>query len=262
MIPKIIHYCWFGYNQKSNMAEKCIASWKKYCPDYEIIEWNEKNFDISSAPLYVRQAYDAKKWAFATDYIRLWIIYNYGGIYLDTDVELIKPLDSLLEHSGFIGRQPGYQVNTGAGFGACAKHPGIKEMLDDYENIPFIKVDGTMDLLTCPHRNSLHLIDNGLLLDDSYQEITDMVIYPVEYFSPMDAYSRELKVSKNTYSIHHCEASWNPNETKAIKRKRYWVFKMKRDVDYLLHTPNRVLMKLLGNQRYEELKKKLKGSEL
>ena len=103
MIPKIIHYCWFGRNPKPKLAEKCIKSWKKYCPEYEIIEWNEDNYDLSSAPLYVRQAYEAKRWAFVTDYIRLQVIYENGGIYLDTDVELRKSLDPLLVHQAYFG---------------------------------------------------------------------------------------------------------------------------------------------------------------
>ena len=118
MIPKVIHYCWFGGNTKPASVLKCIESWKKYCPDYEIREWNEENFPVGDN-LYCKQAYEAKKWAFATDYARLVIVYNNGGIYLDTDVEVIKPLDDLLNHKFFIGRQQGFQVNTGSGFGAA-----------------------------------------------------------------------------------------------------------------------------------------------
>ena len=131
MIPKIIHYCWFGRNSKPHSVLKCIKSWEKYLPDYKIIEWNEDNFPIEDN-IYCKQAYECKKWAFATDYARLWIIYNYGGIYLDTDVEVVKSWDPLLKHDCFIGRQPGYQVNTGSGFGAVKGHPLIKIMLDDY----------------------------------------------------------------------------------------------------------------------------------
>ena len=149
MIPKVIHYCWFGGNAKPASVLKCIESWKKYCPGYEIKEWNEENFRIEDN-LYCKQAYDAKKWAFATDYARLVIVYNNGGIYLDTDVEVIKPLDDLLNHKFFIGRQQGFQVNTGSGFGAEKGHPVLKRMIDDYEDIPFIDENGEMDLLTCP----------------------------------------------------------------------------------------------------------------
>lgn len=258
MIPKVIHYCWFGRNEKPNSVLKCIASWKKYLPDYKIIEWNEDNFQVN-INLYCQQAYNAKKWAFATDYVRLWIIYHYGGIYLDTDVEVIRSWDDLLKHNCFIGRQPGYQVNTGAGFGACKGHPLIKRMLDDYEDIPFIKENGEMDLWTCPHRNSQWLFEQGLRKDDSYQEIEDAVIYPIEYFSPLDAYSRQLKITKNTYSVHHCDATWKPSETKLLKMKRYWVCKMKRDIDFILHVPNRIVKSILGAEKYEEFKHRMKG---
>ncbi|MBQ8333040.1 MAG: glycosyl transferase [Clostridia bacterium] len=260
MINKTIHYCWFGQNSKPKLVEKCIKSWKKYCPDYKIIEWNEVNFDIASAPLYVRQAYEAKKWAFATDYIRLWIIYNYGGIYLDTDVELIKSLDPLLHHNCFIGRQPGYLVNTGAGFGAIPHHPLIKIMLDDYNDIAFIKDNGEMDLWTCPHRNSQWLLKNGLKLEDSYQEITDAAIYPVEYFSPLDAYTRHLKITDNTYSVHHCDATWKPSETMLRKNMRHIEYLLKESRHTITHIPHRLMRRLIGDNDYETLKQKLKGT--
>ena len=195
MIPKVIHYCWFGGNTKPASVLKCIESWKKYCPDYEIREWNEENFPVGDN-LYCKQAYEAKKWAFATDYARLVIVYNNGGIYLDTDVEVIKPLDDLLNHKFFIGRQQGFQVNTGSGFGAEKGHPVLKRMIDDYDGIPFISKDGEMDLLTCPKRNSQWLFENGMRNDDSFQEIHGVTIYPTEYFSPFDVWSGRMKTQR------------------------------------------------------------------
>lgn len=259
MIPKTIHYCWFGNNTKPSSVEKCIDSWKKFCPDYEIIEWNESNFDIN-INLYCKQAYEAKKWAFATDYIRLWIIYNYGGIYLDTDVEVIKSLDPLLHHDCFIGRQPGFQVNTGAGFGAVKGHELIKIMLDDYDTIPFVKENGDFDLWTCPHRNSQWLFEHGLKCDDSYQEIANAAIYPIEYFSPLEAYSRNLRVTDKTYSIHHCDASWNPADNKFTKFKRHLCFNFKELMHKVVHIPNKLAKNLLGESKYEKLKNKFKGN--
>ena len=138
MIPKTIHYCWFGRNPKPALAQKCIQSWKKHCPDYTIMEWNEDNYDISSAPLYVRQAYEARKWAFVTDYVRLHVVHDHGGIYMDTDVELKKNPDALLEYSAYFGFEDGQYVNTGLGFGAIPGHPFLKEIMADYEGIPFI----------------------------------------------------------------------------------------------------------------------------
>lgn len=258
MIPKVIHYCWFGRNSKPASVKKCIESWKKYCPDYQLIEWNEDNFSIN-INLYCKQAYDMKKWAFVSDYARLWIIYHYGGIYLDTDVEIIRSWDSLLKHDCFLGRQPGFQINTGVGFGAIKEHPLIKRMMDDYEDIPFIKENGEMDLWTCPHRNSQWLFAHGLKKEDVYQEIADAAIYPIEFFSPKDAWSRKTIKTSNTYSIHHCDGTWNPNETRKEHLKRYLTNSVSHFIDYIVHFPNRVLRKLLGNVRYEQLKKKWKG---
>lgn len=260
MIPKVIHYCWFGRNPKPMSVQKCINSWKKYCPEYKIIEWNEENYPVDDN-LYCKQAYEAKKWAFATDYARLWIIYNYGGIYLDTDVEIIKSWDPLLNHECFLGRQPGFQVNTGVGFGAVKGHPLIKRMMDDYEDIPFIKENGEMDLWTCPHRNSQWLFQNGLRHDDSYQEIAGAAIYPIEYFSPKDAWSRQTIKTVNTYSIHHCDGTWNPKETHREHMKRYLKNRLRNTADFIIHIPNRILRCLLGRQRYDNLKKKWRGNK-
>ncbi len=144
MIPKVIHYCWFGGGEKSRLMKKCIKSWKKYCPDYEIIEWNEDNFDVNGIE-FTKGAYNAKKWAFVTDYARLDIIYKHGGIYLDTDVELLKPLDELLKYKGFFGFEEMGMVNTGVGFGAEKGNLLVKQMRDDYNNDVYSK-----DSETCP----------------------------------------------------------------------------------------------------------------
>lgn len=253
MIPKVIHYCWFGGNTKPASVLKCIESWKKYCPDYEIREWNEENFPVGDN-LYCKQAYEAKKWAFATDYARLVIVYNNGGIYLDTDVEVIKPLDDLLNHKFFIGRQQGFQVNTGSGFGAEKGHPVLKRMIDDYEGIPFISKDGEMDLLTCPKRNSQWLFENGMRNDDSFQEIHDVTIYPTEYFSPFDVWSGRMNVTDKTYSIHHCDATWNPDENKKSRKLRFLKYRLMSAADFIIHIPNRILRLILGEDGYNKLK--------
>lgn len=143
-IPKIIHYCWFGGGPISEADRKCMESWKKYCPDYKIIEWNEQNFEIS-ANRYAQQAYEAKKYAFVSDYVRLAVVYEYGGIYLDTDVELVRPLDELLELPGFMGFQNNNEVATGLGFGACKGNPVVQALLRDYDALDFIKADGSVD---------------------------------------------------------------------------------------------------------------------
>lgn len=252
MIPKIIHYCWFGHNPKPKLALKCMKSWKKYCPDYEIIEWNEDNFDISSCPLYVRQAYEAKKWAFVTDYVRLKVVYDEGGIYLDTDVELIKSLDALLEYDAYFGFEDGTHVNTGLGFGAVKGAPILHEMMLDYKDIPFIMEDGKLDLTPCPQRNTEIFVRHGLVQDDVRQELDEgILILPSEVLCPLSYSTGKLKKAKNTISIHRFSATWKTKEDKAREKKRADALKK----DYLIHTPNRIGKRLLGDTRYEELKR-------
>lgn len=210
-IPKKIHYCWFGKNPLPKSVLKCIASWKRYCPDYEIIQWNETNFDVN-AICYTKEAYASKQWAFVSDYARIKIIYENGGIYLDTDVELIRPLDSLLNYDGFMGFQNNETVATGLGFGAIAGHPVLQYLLDDYHGISFYKSDGTMDTTPCPDRNTKCLERLGLRIDGTKQEIKGMHIFPAEYFSPMDWKTGKIKKTANTYSIHYYKASWLSKE--------------------------------------------------
>ena len=221
MIPKKIHYCWLGGGKKPKLAEKCIKSWKKYCPGYEIIEWNESNLDISSFPLYTRQAYEKKKWGFVPDYIRLWLIYNYGGIYLDTDVELIKKPDDLLEHPAFFGFEDSGFVALGLMFGGEAGNRLIKEMMDDYLNRSFIKEDGSLDLTASPYINTKIFEKHGLVCDNSFQKIDALaVVFPTEYFCPLGYYSGKLQITDNTYSIHHFMASWQTEEQKQTRGSR------------------------------------------
>lgn len=152
-IPKIIHYCWFGGGPIGEADRKCIESWQKFCPDYRIMRWDETNFDLDCSP-YVRQAYDAGRYAFVSDYVRLAVLYRYGGIYLDTDVELVKPLDELLELPGFMGFQTNNEVATGLGFGARKGNSVVQALLRDYDALDFLKADGSADLTPCPERNT------------------------------------------------------------------------------------------------------------
>lgn len=221
MIPKTIHYCWFGHNPKPKLAEKCIRSWKKHCPDYEIIEWNEENFDLSKAPLYVRQAYEAKKWAFVTDYVRLQVVYENGGIYMDTDVELKKCLDPLLSRTAYFGFENGNLVNTGIGFGAEKGTFLLKELMKDYKDIPFVLEDGSLDLLPCPQRNLKVFLDRGLKLDDSMQVLAgDILILPSVYLCPIDSVMKIRTESPDTISIHWFDASWAENRAKKRREQR------------------------------------------
>ena len=212
-IPKVIHYCWFGRGNLPKLVEKCIKSWKKYCPDYEIICWNEDNFDLSQNR-YLQEAYQAKKWAFVSDYARLKLIYDHGGIYLDTDVELRKPLDKLLDDSGFMGFDEKGIIATGLGFGAEPGNEVIGELLKDYDGIPFLLPDGSYDLTPCPDRNTDTLKRLGMDMDPAGGRFMGITFYPADYFCPMDYYTRKKTITKNTYSIHHYCASWTSPVTK------------------------------------------------
>ena len=220
MIPKVIHYCWFGGNPLPKDAEKCIASWRKYCPDYEIKQWNESNFDLNCCD-YVKEAYQAKKWAFVSDYARFWILYHYGGLYFDTDVEVIKPMDDLIEKGSFMGEEAGLpdnnsECNPGLGLAAApglglAAAPGLglyKEILDYYEQQHFLNPDGSNNLLTVVDRTTEILKLHGFKGDGSIEEVDGVFIYPPEYFCPMNYRTEKITITKNTRSIHHYSATW------------------------------------------------------
>ena len=225
MIPKVIHYCWFGHNQKPDSFSKYLASWKKYCPDYEIIEWNEENFDITIND-YVKEAYAAKKWAFVTDYARLWIIYNHGGIYLDTDVEVIKSFDELLCNDAFFGFEDEF-IATGLGFGAVKWNTVVELMIKDYAGKHFLLSDGKYDTTTCPVRNTnsiKHLFPTNYDQMKSFK-IQGAVLFPPEYFCPLNPGTGILQKTSNTYSIHHYTATWLSEDQQVVHQWR--LFKRK-----------------------------------
>lgn len=212
-IPKVIHYCWFGKGEMPKLAKKCIKSWKKYCPEYKIICWNEDNFDINQNK-YAKEAYDAGKWAFVSDYVRLKVLYDEGGIYLDTDVELIKPLDILIKDNGYMGFEDDKIVSTGLGF-ACEKgNEVVGAFLKDYDDISFILPDGTYDLTPCPKRNTETLIKLGLDIENKDQIFMGIQFFPQDYFCPINYYTGRKKITNNTYSIHHFSASWTSATSK------------------------------------------------
>lgn len=222
MIPKIIHYCWFGRNPLPDEYRVYMESWKKYCPDYEIKEWNEDSFDINQNQ-YCREAYESQKWAFVSDYARLKIVYDYGGVYLDTDVELLRSLTPLIESGiGFIGFQNQEQITTGLGFAAKPKNECIKKMLDLYENRSFITEKGKYDLTPCPVYNTVALKQYGLKVgknnSKTIQEICEINILPIEYLNPYNADTSEMNITENTYTIHHYSASWFKKGQKKIQK--------------------------------------------
>ena len=206
-IPKIIHYCWFGMNPLPELAKKCIASWKKFLPDYEIKEWNEENYDVRKIP-YTAQAYDAKKYAFVSDFARFDILYQYGGIYFDTDVEVIKPLDEILKRGSFAGVECAGALNAGLGIASPAASPIYKEILDSYRESSFIKPDGSLDLTTVVTRVSNIFKLHGLKDLDDIQKVAGVTVYPAEYFCPKNFETGGLNITGKTFSIHWFDGSW------------------------------------------------------
>lgn len=233
MIPKVIHYCWFGGNPLPKSAQKCIASWRKYLPDYEIKEWNESNFDVNIIP-YTAEAYKAKKYAFVSDYARFWILYKYGGLYFDTDVEVIKNMDDIIAKGPFMGceneAKPGAtpaQLGVAPGLG-LGVNPGLGlygEILNWYNTHHFITwtgvieknvVDITTEIL---NKNGIEILDAGVL------KSSGILIYPREYFCPKDYITGEMNITDKTKSIHHYSATWVGNKRtfvdKVIKRLKF-----------------------------------------
>ncbi len=219
-IPKVIYYCWFGKGKMTHLSEKCMESWKKYCPDYKIVCVNEENFDINQNK-YVKEAYDAGKWAFVSDFARLKVLYDNGGVYFDTDVELIKPIDKLIEEKGFMGFDDNGIISTGLGF-ACEKgNKLIEALLRDYDEIPFVLPDGTYDLTPCPERNTKTMQRLGMDISKQNQIFMGVQMLPEDYLCPMKYYTGKKIITKNTYSIHHFCASWiSPTAKRTLLLKR------------------------------------------
>lgn len=213
MIPKKIHYCWFGKKELPPLAKKCIQSWRDFFPDYEIIEWNEENFNLNFNQ-YVREAYDERQYAFVTDVARLYIVYTQGGIYFDTDVEVIKPFNNLLSNEAFFGLERDGYVATGLGFGASKNNNFVKMLLDDYKDMKFINEDGTYNKIACPITNSEVFKKYGFNLDNKYEQIDGISVYPSDFLNPKGGYEKETIITDNTVSIHHFDGSWLSSEQK------------------------------------------------
>lgn len=248
MIPKIIHFCWFGGKDLPDSTKRYIKTWRKNLPDYKIRKWDEKSFDIQSAPVYVQEAYAAGKFAFVSDYVRILALLKYGGIYFDTDVEVVKPFDEYLEgRSMVLGFESDRSLTTA--FIACSKaHPFIREFEKSYHERRFIQEDGSMDLTAINVGFSAQAEAWGLDLSRNvFQEIgDDIAVYPIEYFAAFDVENWHEKEGPNTCTIHHMDASWVEKKTS----KRIVVIKR--------------LQKFLGYDRYDKLRglaQKLKGKK-
>lgn len=222
MLPKIIHYCWFGGKPLSKLSIKCIESWKKFLPDYEIKEWNEDNFNVNIIP-YTQEAYKAKRWAFVSDYARFWILYNYGGIYFDTDVELIRPIDDIINLGGFMGcetiahKNIPFFINPGLGIGCEAGNPTYKGLLELYSKTCFFMENGEQNLKSIVYYTSEYLETLGLVKKDTIQCINCIYIYPKDYFNPYDADSGKVIITENTRTIHHFAGSWFTPKERIMK---------------------------------------------
>ncbi len=212
-IPKKIHYIWFSNNPIPKRLQSYIDGWKRLCEDYEICCWNEANYDVSKNA-YMYQAYKDKRWSFVSDYARLDIVYQHGGIYLDTDVELIRRPDELLFNDAFIGFERLSTVNTGAGFGAKQGHPIIKELRDFYNDIKFNNASDPNDMILCPVYETAILKKHGLVLNGDFQIVDDMTVYPVMYFNAKSLYSDRLQITEETVSVHHCSWTWAGSKSK------------------------------------------------
>lgn len=206
MIKRTIHYCWFGGKEKPSFSKKCISSWRKNCPGYDIVEWNESNFDVCRNR-YARYCYDNKKWAFLSDFVRLEVIAEYGGIYFDTDVELVGELDGLLQYEAFYGFENNQNIATGLGFGAQANHPTVLAMRQQYLDLQPL-ADGSYPTVACPALNTKALLPFGLKLDGTRQNIAGAEIFPSDWFNPYDDPTGRLNKTENTVSIHWYSKSW------------------------------------------------------
>lgn len=221
-IPRIIHYCWFGRGEKSAKIKKCIKSWRTYLPDYQVIEWNEDNFDVGMNK-YAQEAYAAKKYAFVSDYARLYALYHRGGIYMDTDVEVIRSLDRFLVHEAFSGFEDGVCLQSGT-IGAVAGHPWIGQLLDGYANRSFVLSDGSLDLTTNTAVMTKDAAARGLNLNGTYQVLEEgIVIYPRTYFSPYDYINGANYITNDSYTIHHFAKSWLPAHVRLRSKVKRWV---------------------------------------
>lgn len=257
MIPKIIHYCWFGQGEMSYLMKKCIKSWKKYCSDYQIIEWNENNFDINSS-YWTKEAYEAKKYAFIADYVRLKVLDEYGGIYLDTDQELIKPIDTFLDHKVFMGFMNVSSISMGL-IGSEKNHPIIHQLFQYYDNRHFI-VGGKQDLNPNTEWVTKILLENGFKQNNNYQILSgDIHIYPQAYFCPTSCVSIEDCSSSETVAIHHWAMTWRTDKAKKdFERVKRHQKKWYRTLEYLRYVPNRIVRKIFGDKNIDALKRKIK----
>jgi hypothetical protein len=220
MIPKIIHYCWFGSKRMTKLSDKCVKSWREYLPDYQLKLWNEESFDINCNE-FAKEAYLSKKYAFVSDYVRLFALYNYGGIYMDTDVEVIRNIDQFLSLPAFSGFETQTNIPTGI-MGSSQYGIWVKELLDYYSDIHFILADGSMNTVSNTITISRIMNEGGFKFDNTVQNYKGVVtIYPSDYFCPKSYDTGQIHLTHNTFCIHHFAGSWlsNSKKTKRLVAK-------------------------------------------
>ena len=246
MIPKVIHYCWFGHKPLPGSARRCIGSWKRFFPGWEIREWNEANFDVAAIP-YTREAYERGKYAFVSDYARFYVLYRFGGLYFDTDVEVIRPMDDVVAGGPFMGIEQSLHavgVNPGQGLGA---EPGMalyKALLDHYADLHFVDADGVPLPGTVVRHTTDVLLRYGFRPENAMQQVAGVRICPNDWFNPLDDATGRLTLTENTRSIHHYAKTWVDH----YGPLRLWI--------------TRRLHRLFGVERMQRLKKRLFSDRL
>lgn len=253
MIPKIIHYCWFGRGEMPKLMKKCIKSWKKFCPGWKVVLWNEDTFDVNSN-IWTKQAYEARKFAFVTDYVRLKALYEQGGVYMDADVELVQPIDRFLEHEAFSGFENPQSVPTGI-IAAQAGHPVIKGWLDWYVDRPYL-IDGKPNMEPNVSFMTRDLLNRGLVLNDTYQVIGGFAMYPQTYFCPLHTDTVHHCRTEKTVAIHHFTSTWRtPKGIKDMKKAKFhttWLYQTWEQIKVL---PQKTFRKIFGDNAMEKLKR-------
>lgn len=240
MIPKIIHYCWFGRGEMPELVQNCIASWHTHMPDWEYRLWTEDNFDMLSAPAYVQEAYAAKKFAFVSDYVRIWALERVGGLYLDTDVEVLCSFEPLLNDTAFIGLEESLALLPGTCVMACETQcQWMKDMLATYDGAHFLREDGALDMTTNVQRLGKRMVQGGLLHERKIQYLPQwgLRVYTHDYFSPITS-TRVMRKTKNTYCIHRFAGTWVDGKKSGIRD--WWIV---REVINLLVQIKRLIYK-------------------
>lgn len=256
MIPKIIHYCWFGRGEMPKLMKKCIKSWSKFCPGWKVILWNEDTFDVNSN-IWTKQAYEARKFAFVTDYVRLKALYEQGGVYMDADVELVQPIDRFLEHEAFSGFENPQSVPTGI-MAAEAGQQVIRRWLDWYNDRPYL-IDGKPNMDPNVSFMTQDLLSRGLVLNNTYQEVDGFAMYPQTYFCPLHTDTVANCYTEKTVAIHHFTSTWRtPEGLKAMKKAKFHSTKFYRTWEKVKILPQKTFRKIFGDDTMEKLKRALK----